>query len=293
MAAENTVAAAGTASEKVEKKEYRKVPKSLLWWCWFKFSFLHHVSQAFDRGYMNNYTASIMPILRYLYKGRPDADEQIKAGLLRTRNYHLCEQSFDSVIFGIIIGMEEQKANGAPMSGDVITATRTSLMGPLSGLGDAIHGSTFRQIAIAISIPYCLQGSVWGALLMLVGMNITPWLTTLIGFPKGYEMGGQFVLKLLQTGIMQKAAELAGIMSMFIMGGMTAKYVVIETTLEFSNKYKTVSIQDMFDSAIPGILSIGAVFIYYVLLKKKVSPNKMIVGTMILGILFSVLKVMG
>lgn len=131
-----------------------------------------------------------------------------------------------------------------------------------------------------------------GAIMMLIGMNITPWLTTLIGFPNGYKMGNQFVLKLLQSGIMQKAADLAGIMSMFIMGGMTAKYVTITTSLKFSNAYKTIAIQDMLDSAIPGILSIGAVFIYYALLKKKVSPNKMIVGTMVLGVIFSVLGIM-
>lgn len=280
-------------NEEVPKKEYRAVPKLLLWKCWLIFCFFQRTSQTFDRAYCNAFTYGIMPILRYLYKGREDADVQIRAGLMRTRNYYLCEQSFSTVVFAIVIGMEEQKANGAEISDELITATKVSMMGPLSGLGDAIHGSTFRQIAIAVTMPYCLEGSVLGAVLMLIGINITPWLTTLIGYPQGYKLGSEFVLKLLASGVMQKAADAAGIMSMFIMGGMTSKYVSITTSLVFSNEYNEIAIQDMIDNAVPGILTIGAVFIYYMLLKKKVSTNKMIVGTMVIGVLFSVLGIMG
>lgn len=290
---ENAVQDSSQEIKKAAEREYRKIPKLLLWRCWFIFCFFQRTCQCFDRGYFNAFTYGIMPILRYLYKGREDEAEQIREGLMRTRNYYLCEQSFSTVVFAIIIGMEEQKANGADISGDLITATKASIMGPLSGLGDAIHGSTFRQIAIAMTIPYCLEGSVAGAILMLIGMNITPWLTTLIGFPNGYKLGNEFVLKLLSSGVMQKAAEAAGLLSMFIMGGMTSKYVSITTSLVFQNEYKEIVIQDMIDSAVPGILTIGTVFIYLWLIKKNVSTNKLILGTMIIGILFSVLGIMG
>lgn len=299
MAAENTAATPVevitgeiTENETQEKKEYRKVPKSLLWKCFFKFAFFHHTSQAFDRGYFNSFTMAIMPILRYLYAGRPDADEQIRAGLMRTRNYYLCEQSFSTIIFGIIIGMEEQKANGAPIDGELIVATRASLMGPLSGLGDAINGSTFRQIAIALTLPYCLEGSVMGAVLMIIGMSVVPCFVAGYGFPRGYKLGNQFVLKLLKNGIMQKVADAAGVMAMFIMGGMAAKYIDITTSLQFANEYKEIVIQDMLDSACPGLLAIAAVFIYYFLLKKKIKISWLTMGTLAVGIVFSVLGVM-
>lgn len=272
---------------------YRKIPKGLLWRCWFIFCFFQRTCQCFDRGYCNALTYGIMPILRYLYEGQEDAEEQIREGLLRTRDYYLCEVSFSTIVFSIIIGMEEQKANGAPVTGELISATKASIMGPLSGLGDAIHGSTFRQIAIALTIPYCLEGNVLAAVLMLVGMNITPWLTTLIGYPQGYKLGNEFVLKLLANGVMQKVADAAGIMSMFIMGGMTSKYVSITTSLVFANEYKEIVIQDMIDSAIPGILTIGTVFIFLGLIQKKVSTNTITIGTIVVGILLSVFGIMG
>lgn len=271
---------------------YRKIPARIRWFCWWRFMWLHMTCQSYDRAYFNAFTAAMVPALRYLYKGQENEEEKIREALMRTRNYYLCEQSFSCIIFGIIMGMEEQKANGTDISGELIDGTRSSLMGPLSGLGDSIHGSTTRQIAIALTLPYCIEGNVLGSLLMLLGVNITPPLVAIVGFPKGYQMGSSFVLKLLQSGWMQKIASAAGIMAMFIMGGMAAKYVNISVVAEFTSEMGTVSLQSMFDNAIPGLLPLAAVFGYYGLIRKKVHTNWLILGTMVLGIVMSYLGIM-
>ncbi len=278
--------------ENTTNTTYRKVPARLRWYCWFKLMWLQMTCQSYDRGYFNGFTAAMVPALRYLYKGQENEEEKIREALVRTRNYYLCEQSFSCIIFGIILGMEEQKANGADIPGELIEGTRASLMGPLSGMGDAIHGSTTRQIAVALTLPYCLEGSILGSLGMLVGINITPPLVGILGYPKGYEVGSSFVLKILQNGWMNKIAAAAGVMAMFIMGGMTSKYVAISTTLEFVTDTATVSLQSMFDSAVPGLLPLAAVFIYYGLIRKKVHTNWLIVGTLVVGLVFSYLGIM-
>lgn len=271
---------------------YRKIPTALRWKCWWRFMWMHMTCQSYDRGYFNAFTAAIAPALRYLYKGQENAEEKIREALMRTRNYYLCEQSFSCIIFGIILGMEEQKANGADISGELIDGTKASLMGPLSGMGDSIHGSTTRQIAIALTLPACMEGSILGSILMLIGINITPPLVAILGYPKGYQMGSTFVLKLLQSGWLQKISSAAGVMAMFIMGAMASRYVAISTTLEFTSEMATVSLQSMFDSVLPGLLPLAAVFIYYGLIRKKVHTNWLIVGTMILSIAFSYLGIM-
>lgn len=276
----------------METTTYRKIPRRLFWLCWWRFMWLHMTCQSYDRGYFNAFTAAITPALRYLYKDQPDEKEKIREALMRTRNYYLCEQSFSSMIFGIILGMEEQKANGADVSGELIDATRSSLMGPLSGMGDAIHGSTTRQIAIALTLPYCLEGSIAGSLLMLLGINITPPLFAILGSPRAYKLGSTFVLKLLQNGWMNKIAAAAGVMAMFIMGGMTAKYVNISTIVNFTSDLGTVSLQSMLDNVLPGMLPLAAVFSCYGLVRKKVNTNWIILGTLVIGMAFSYLGIM-
>ncbi len=276
----------------MENKTYRKLPKRIFWLCWWRFMFLHMTCQSYDRAYFNAFTAGITPALRWLYKGQPDEEEKIREALMRTRNYYLCEQSFSCIIFGIVLGMEEQKANGADISGEIIDATRSSLMGPLSGMGDSIHGSTTRQIAIALTLPYCLEGSVVGSLLMLLGINITPPLVALLGYPQGYKMGSSFVLKLLQNGWMHKIAAAASVMAMFIMGGMAAKYVNIQTIVKFTSDINEVSLQSMLDNIVPGLLSLAAVFGFYGFVRKKINTNWLILGTLVFGIAMSYLGIM-
>ncbi len=276
----------------MENKTYRKLPKRIFWLCWWRFMFLHMTCQSYDRAYFNAFTAGITPALRWLYKGQPDEEEKIREALMRTRNYYLCEQSFSCIIFGIVLGMEEQKANGADLSGEIIDATRSSLMGPLSGMGDSIHGSTTRQIAIALTLPYCLEGSVVGSLLMLLGINITPPLVALLGYPQGYKMGSSFVLKLLQNGWMHKIAAAASVMAMFIMGGMAAKYVNIQTIVKFTSDINEVSLQSMLDNIVPGLLSLAAVFGFYGFVRKKINTNWLILGTLVFGIAMSYLGIM-
>ena len=88
-------------------------------------------------------------------------------------------------------------------------------------------------------------------------------------------------------------AAAAGVMAMFIMGGMTAKYVNISTIVQFTSANGgAISLQSMFDNVVPGFLSLGATFAYYGLIKKKVHTNWLIIGTMVLGIIFSYCGIM-
>lgn len=263
----------------------RKVPKSLLWWCWMKFAFFHMTCQTYDRGYTNAFTCAIIPILRYLYEGRSDADEQIREGLQRTRSYYLCEQSFSSVLFAMIVGMEEKKCNGGPVTNDVIAASRSSIMGPMSGLGDTLHGSTTRQISIALTLPFCLEGEWVAALFMLVLLNISPFLTVILGVPRGYAEGGGFVLKLIRGGKLQRLSIAASVAFMFVMGGTAGRYISIPLFPE--------AIRSLLESVLPGILAIGAILFYYFLLSMKITTRKLMVGTLVVGVLFYLLKIMG
>ncbi|VTU51133.1 Mannose permease IID component [Lactobacillus casei W56] [Lacticaseibacillus rhamnosus] len=56
------------------------------------------------------------------------------------------------VIIGMIIAMEEQKAKGKDIPGDFITSLKTSMMGPLSGVGDTIYQGVLIPILLAICI---------------------------------------------------------------------------------------------------------------------------------------------
>ena len=105
-------------------------------------------------------------------------------------------------------------------------------------------------------------------------------------------MGSSFVLKLLQNGWMHKIAAAASVMAMFIMGGMAAKYVNIQTIVKFTSDINEVSLQSMLDNIVPGLLSLAAVFGFYGFVRKKINTNWLILGTLVFGIAMSYLGIM-
>lgn len=87
-------------------------------------------------------------------------------------NVHI---EFGAVIIGMIIAMEEQKAKGKPIPGEFITSLKTSLMGPLSGIGDTIFQGVLIPILLAMCIDLTLKGTVWGAIIYTVAIIAIAW----------------------------------------------------------------------------------------------------------------------
>ena len=265
--------------------EKKTLSKKLLWKCWWLQQIMNQMSITYDRAYANGFTAGVLPALKHLYGDDPEA---MKQALHRTRDYYLCEQTFGSVILGSYLSMEEQRANGnEEVTDDLIRGVKTSLMGPVSGIGDAIIGSTFRQILLAFFLPYALQGSAIGPIGFFLGMLAVCIVIAVPAFNSGYKYGKEFLAKILGTPWLKRITEACSIMAMFIMGAMACKYTPVKLALEFANDYGTVIVQEKLDAAIPGLLPMAAIFIYLLLLKKKVSYLKVILGTLVIAILFT------
>ena len=68
-----------------------------------------------------------------------------------------------SIIHGITLSMEEEKASGLPLAGEVITSIKTALMGPIAGIGDTLIHGTLKPIFLGIACTFALEGNAIGA----------------------------------------------------------------------------------------------------------------------------------
>lgn len=68
--------------------------------------------------------------------------------------------------------MEEQKAMGGEIPGEFITSIKTSLMGPLAGVGDTIWQGVVIPILIAICIDITLSGTIMGSVIYAVAIIV-------------------------------------------------------------------------------------------------------------------------
>ena len=78
---------------------------------------------------------TFLPVVKYLY---PDSKEKQIDLMTREMEFFNVHPEFGSCILGLAISLEEDKAMGADIPNEFITNIKTSLMGPLAGVGDTI-----------------------------------------------------------------------------------------------------------------------------------------------------------
>ncbi|WP_058271034.1 PTS system mannose/fructose/sorbose family transporter subunit IID [Olsenella massiliensis] len=228
----------------------------------------------------NCYAYDMIP----LYKKYYDKDGQ-RAGMLRMFDFINTEQTTASVLWGILVSMEEQKALGKPVSDDMIRTVKSSLMGPLAGVGDSLVQATILPLLTTIAISLTGTGdalSPLGATLFIIATPILLWTYARALFNSGYGLGKDAVSTLMGSAMdrIKIAIQLFGIV---VIGALSASYVKVSTPLSFaaSADATPVVLQDVINGIFPNLLSLLLVVgCWFLLSKKGVSITKMIFGLM-------------
>ena len=265
---------------KVDKKDIRKS-----WWIWYLGA---EVSNSYERLQSLIFCASMTPVLKKLYKDKAELSEALKRHL----NFYNTEGIAGSIVNGITIAMEEQKANNEQGSTDAaITGIKTGLMGPIAGIGDSIIWAAVMPIIIALFLPFAINGNALGAIMPII---LYTGVTVLIGYYlciKGYVIGKNSILQLLQDGKVKDLIDGARVLGLFMMGSLSASYIKIETPFKIAiANSQPIMIQEILNSIAPGLLELAAVFgIYWFLKTKGPRYNIIMIAIIIFSIVCSVL----
>lgn len=267
----------------ITKKELRKS-----WLIWYLGA---EVSNSYERLQSLIFCASMIPVLKKLYTTKETLSEALKRHL----SFFNTEGIAGSIVQGITIAMEEQRAVSNDSSQDtMITSIKTGLMGPVAGIGDSIVWAAIMPIIIALFLPFAIQGSFLGAIMPII---LYTGISMFIGYflcIRGYTIGRNSILQLLQNGKIKDLIEGAAVLGLFMMGALAASYISIKTPLEIAVKNsQPIVLQQILDSIVPGLLELVAVFAIYFYMKKKGPNYNIIMGTiLVLSVIASVLGVL-
>ena len=227
----------------------------------------------------NSYVYDMAPLYRKYY----DKEGQ-RAGMLRMIDFINTEQTTASVLWGILVSMEEQKALGAPVDDEMIRTVKSSLMGPLAGIGDSLIQATVLPLltTIAISLAGIGPYSPLGPALFIVVTPLLLWAYARLLFNKGYELGKE-AISLLMGPMMERIKTAIQLFGIIVIGALSASYVKLTTPLQFAESPDAdpVVLQEIIDGVFPNLLGLLLVIgCWYLLSKKGVSVTKMIFGLM-------------
>lgn len=240
------------------------------------------MSLNFERMQSIAYTYSLLPALKKLYTNEDDLIEALQ------RHLELFNTNATSggLILGTTLAMEEQKANNPEeIPGESIIAVKTGLMGPVAALGDSFSAGTITTLFILSASSVAATGSIAGFWILLAGTMVT--LFELIFFTKlTYKKGRTAIREVMSSSLMTKIIDGANILGMAMMGALTASMVNLEIAFTTTFDEAVFSVQEKIDAIMPGVLTIGVLFLYYYLISKKnVSVSKLVFATIIIAIL--------
>ena len=223
---------------------------------------------------------SMYPVLKKLY---PD-----KKGLAAAMKRHLTLYQTSHYLatfqMGITAAMEEENAQDADFDTDSIGAVKTALMGPIAGIGDSLFWGTIKVIATGIGCSLALQGNILGPILFLLIFNIPAYLCRWFGVFLGYKMGRESMAKIVESGLMKVVMEVASIMGIMVVGGMTMDMTSINFVTQIGSGEEASTIQDLLNGIVPGLPVLLLFGVTYWLLKKKVNPLLIMLIMLVLGI---------
>lgn len=238
--------------------------------------------QGFGFAYM------MIPAIKKLY---PNPEDQKEALVRHSEFFNTCP-TVVTPITGIACAMEEEKSNGANITGAAISNVKVALMGPVAGIGDSIFWGSYRIICTSIACQMGIQGNVLAPFVFLVLFNIPNVLLHYYGLYKAYEMGNSFIKKMYESNVMDKITLCCSIMGMTMIGAMTASLVSISTPFTATIGETVFVLQDLLNAIMPGMLSLIAVFSLSAVLKKQASVMKIIIALMVIGVVGNLIGIL-
>lgn len=277
------------AENMVAEEKQTLVSKKDLVKAWWRWTTAVEVPVSFDRMQALAFGYSMNGVMRKIYKDKP---EELKDAMKRHTSMFNTNCDWGSIIHGITISLEEQRALGHEdeITPEMIQSLKIGLMGPLAGIGDSVDQGIVATIPLAIFVPMAQQGSVLAAFipgLIYIAWSYF-WSWTL--FNKGYILGKNSVLEILHSGAIKKVIDIASIVGLFMIGCLSASYVKVSTILEFASGADgaTTTVQSILDGILPNMLPFVVVMSMYLYITKR-GPKfiRLMVYTMVIAVVLT------
>ncbi|MEA5027214.1 MAG: PTS system mannose/fructose/sorbose family transporter subunit IID [Erysipelotrichaceae bacterium] len=269
-----------------ERKQLTKNDLTKTWFTWVCWGQIcYNWERLMGLGFCHTMTTAI----QRLYG---DNEELKREALVRHMAYYNTENTWGSIIPGIVCSLEESRANGEKIDTETISNLKTALMGPLAGIGDTVTQSLVKVILLGIGIDMAIQGNAFGPILFVLAFSAYALIVSYFCFINGYRLGKASVVQILSGGLVKNVTESLGAVGMIVLGALIAKNIGISSPLVFNFGQMTVTVQTLLDSIMPKLLPMVLFISTYQLLKKGQKPTTVMIYLMLAATVLSLLGIL-
>ena len=258
-------------------------------WRW---TFFSHANYNYERLEATGLVFAMKPVIKKLYGDRPD---EYKACIQRHMQFFNTEPHIGGVIPGIVLAMEEERANGAPITDEAINGVKTGLMGPFAGIGDTLWQGTLTPILLAFGISLGSQGNLLGSVIYTLLMFGIMFPVAYICWMKGYSLGKEGIEKILGGNQLQMLITGASAMGAIVLGALSAQFVTVKCSAIIKLGALKMNVQEtVFDQLFQGILPLAVtLFTLYLLKNKKMKATTVMLILVVIGVVLGAVGFLG
>lgn len=252
-----------------EEKSLSKGDVIKSWFNWYMFA---QSNYNYERLQATAFAHAMLPVIEKLYKNK----EEQKAAVQRHLSFFNTEPICGSVIHGITVAMEEERANGKPISDQAFNGVKTGLMGPLAGIGDTLTQGIITPIMLAICIGITNNQNIAGPIIFVLAQFFVMTSITFTMWMNGYRFGRVAVEQILEGGKINRVIEAASILGTLVMGGLVGRFIPLQLAANFDIGQVKFNLQaDLLDKLMPGLIPLALTLVVLKLVKEGVSPIKL------------------
>lgn len=255
------------------------------WWRW------HICCESlynYERMQGIGFCTAMIPCLDKIYK---DDKEGMIEAMKRHAMFFNTDHDFGGMILGICVSMEEQKKLGGDIPDEAFVSLKSGLMGPCAGVGDTLSQVVLIPILSVIFINLGMQGQIWApiaytVLFMLIFYGVGYWMLFV-----GYKNGGETVIKLMESGLLDKVIKVANILGCAVAGALVVSYVSFNWNVVITqNEVEVFNLQTgVFDAICPNLMPLLLTLGVYFSIKKGMKPTRVTFATMGIGFVLGLL----
>ncbi|MBP3701960.1 MAG: PTS system mannose/fructose/sorbose family transporter subunit IID [Lachnospiraceae bacterium] len=195
-------------------------------------------------------------------------------------------------VTGLAASMEKMASKDKNYDVSAINSIKTSLMGPLSGIGDSIFWGALKVVATGVGVSFALQGSILGPILYFL-INFIPAMLSKMLLPRiSFKKGTEFFASMEKSGTISLVTKLCNVVGLMTIGSMATTMVKVNLAWEMNLSGNILNLQSVIDGLLPKALPVALTLLMFKYLKKDVKPMTLMLILIAVGIAASFFGIM-
>lgn len=240
---------------------------------WRRWGFTHLSSMSYEKLQAHAWAYAYIPFVKKYYSDDDDAARRL---MIRHSMFYNTEPQTGQLVNGIVTSLEEQIALGEDIPEEMPINIKTTLMGPLAGIGDSLIQGIIVPTLLSIGMGLANKGSALGPLFYIIAYGIIGPLISYMSFEYGYKLGVNSIDTIVGENA-QRITTAFNVVGVIVVGALAASNINLLTTLEIPMGEETQTLQAVMDGIFPKLLPLGAVLLsYWMINGKRMSATKVI-----------------